>query len=46
MPVDYDAGASEVNQLNRIKLLLATARNELKDNSYHGENGADGDMIG
>ena len=46
MPVDYDAGASEVNQLNRIKLLLATARNELEDNSYHGENGADGDMIG
>jgi len=23
--VDYDPGASEVNQLNRIKLMLATA---------------------
>ena len=27
--VDYDPGASEVNQLNRIKLMLATAENEL-----------------
>ena len=26
--VDYDPGASEVNQLNRIKLMLATAPNE------------------
>ena len=25
VPVDYDPGASEVNQLNRIKLMLATA---------------------
>jgi len=24
-PIDYDPGASEVNQLNRIKLMLATA---------------------
>ena len=24
-PVDYDPGASEVNQLNRIKLMLSTA---------------------
>ena len=24
--VDYDPGASEVNQLNRIKLMLATAQ--------------------
>ena len=24
--VDYDPGASEVNQLNRIKLMLSTAR--------------------
>ena len=23
--IDYDPGASEVNQLNRIKLMLATA---------------------
>ncbi len=26
VPVDYDPGASEVNQLNRIKLMMATAR--------------------
>lgn len=31
--VDYDPGASEVNQLNRIKLMLATANKNLnKDN--------------
>jgi len=28
--VDYDPGASEVNQLNRIKLMLAAANNVLK----------------
>ncbi len=28
--IDYDPGASEVNQLNRIKLMLATAKKELK----------------
>ena len=28
--VDYDPGASEVNQLNRIKLMLSTARKNLK----------------
>lgn len=28
--VDYDPGASEVNQLNRIKLMLATASKSLK----------------
>ena len=27
--VDYDPGASEVNQLNRIKLMLATAQNRI-----------------
>lgn len=26
VPIDYDPGASEVNQLNRIKLMLAVAR--------------------
>ncbi len=25
VPIDYDASASEVNQLNRIKLMLSTA---------------------
>ena len=29
--VDYDPGASEVNQLNRIKLMLATAQKNLED---------------
>lgn len=29
--VDYDPGASEVNQLNRIKLMLSTAQKELKN---------------
>ncbi len=28
--VDYDPGASEVNQLNRIKLMLATAQKNLE----------------
>lgn len=28
--VDYDPGASEVNQLNRIKLMLATANKQIK----------------
>ena len=30
--VDYDPGASEVNQLNRIKLMLSTAVNNMKAN--------------
>ncbi len=29
--VDYDPGASEVNQLNRIKLMLATANKQLQN---------------
>ena len=29
--VDYDPGASEVNQLNRIKLMLSTAQKNLKN---------------
>ena len=29
--VDYDPGASEVNQLNRIKLMLATARKNIEE---------------
>ena len=31
VPIDYDPGASEVNQLNRIKLMLATAREKMAD---------------
>jgi len=33
--VDYDPGASEVNQLNRIKLMLATAQKNLDISSKH-----------
>lgn len=33
VPVDYDPGASEVNQLNRIKLMLAAAFRNLKDDA-------------
>ena len=29
--IDYDPGASEVNQLNRIKLMLSTAHKNLKE---------------
>lgn len=31
--IDYDPGASEVNQLNRIKLMLSTAQSNLKKES-------------
>lgn len=31
--IDYDPGASEVNQLNRIKLMLSTANKNLNDSS-------------
>lgn len=30
--VDYDPGASEVNQLNRIKLMLSEAKNRMSEN--------------
>jgi len=29
--IDYDPGASDVNQLNRIKLMMTTARKNFKD---------------
>ena len=29
--IDYDPGASDVNQLNRIKLMMATAHKNLKE---------------
>jgi predicted nucleotide-binding protein (sugar kinase/HSP70/actin superfamily) len=29
--IDYDPGASEVNQLNRIKLMLSNARNNQQE---------------
>ena len=31
MAVDYDPGASEVNQLNRIKLMISVAKANLAD---------------
>ena len=31
VPVDYDPGASEANQTNRIKLLMTVAKDNLKD---------------
>ena len=30
--VDYDPGASEVNQLNRIKLMLSAAKKNMEQN--------------
>jgi len=32
VPIDYDPGASEVNQLNRIKLMLAVAKTRIGQN--------------
>ena len=32
--IDYDPGASEVNQLNRIKLMLSTAQKNLKKTKF------------
>ncbi len=32
--VDYDPGASEVNQLNRIKLMLSAAKKKLRDGAF------------
>ena len=29
--IDYDPGASEVNQLNRIKLMLSTAQKKVDE---------------
>ena len=44
-PVDYDPGASEANQTNRIKLLMTVAKDNLKlqekeKNTLKSENGA------
>ena len=35
--IDYDPGASEVNQLNRIRLMLATANKNLQSELYEKE---------
>ncbi len=34
-PVDYDPGASEANQTNRIKLLMTVAKDNLKNEQLH-----------
>lgn len=42
--IDYDPGASEVNQLNRIKLMIATAKKNLQDKqSVEGKDGINKD---
>lgn len=33
IPIDYDPGASETNQTNRIKLLITVAKDNLKNNN-------------
>lgn len=38
--IDYDPGASEVNQLNRIKLMLSTAFKNVQAGPYHEEHTA------
>lgn len=35
VPIDYDAGISEVNQINRIKLMLANAHRNMKKNEQN-----------
>ena len=30
-PIDYDPGVSAVNQLNRIRLMMATAKKAMKE---------------
>ena len=35
--VDFDPGASEVNQLNRIKLMLSSAKKNLEKEAAQGE---------
>ena len=50
--IDYDPGASEVNQLNRIKLMLATAgknasrKAAAEDDPYYGTGNCTGSSIG
>ena len=34
-PIDYDPGASETNQTNRIKLLMTVAKDNLKNEQLH-----------
>lgn len=34
--IDYDPGASDVNQLNRIKLMMATAHKNMEEKNASG----------
>ncbi len=43
--IDYDPGASEVNQLNRIKLMMATAHKNLKKKEANNKNSANTAVI-
>jgi len=36
--IDYDPGASEVNQINRVKLMMSQARDNLKQKELQGAN--------
>ena len=33
--IDYDPGSSEVNQLNRIKLMISVAKSNARKKSHH-----------
>ena len=35
VPIDYDPGASEVNQINRLKLMMSTAMTNFKSSQKH-----------
>ena len=39
IPIDYDASASEVNQFNRIKLMLSQARKNMEEGNSKYEKG-------
>ncbi|MCL1832391.1 MAG: acyl-CoA dehydratase activase-related protein, partial [Oscillospiraceae bacterium] len=43
VPIDYDPGASEVNQLNRIRLMLSQAVKNMEDNRDESDSGSDSD---
>ncbi len=42
--IDYDPGASDVNQLNRIKMMMATAFKNLEKEETQGESSNDADQ--
>ena len=37
VPIDYDPGASEANQTNRIKLMMTVAKDNIKENENAGK---------